>query len=127
MPTDTPLATKLWQVAKIQGHHNPFHPDLLALNTAQLDFILEMWAADNPKRGRFVRPGKTISGMSDTLSRKAWADRLRGPALKEYLATQMPSEAVLARLRGVGNPRQVRRMVRTPSAAAAAARASRKI
>lgn len=102
-------------MAKIQGHHNPFSPDLLSLNEAQLDFILEMWAADNPKRGRFVREGATTSGMDDSLARKKWADVLRGPALQKYLAGHMPPQAVLDRLRaaapmtrGRPMPRQIR-------------------
>jgi hypothetical protein len=107
------MAKKLWQVATIQGHHNPFLPDLLALNEAQLDFILEMWAVDNPKRGRFVREGKS-PGMTEAKARARWADVLRGPALAAYLAQHMPSQAVLQRLRNAGT-RRVRPMVRQPA------------
>lgn len=85
---------------------------LLAHNEAQLDFILEMWAKDNPKRGRFVRGGKIDDGMAETLARKGWTDVLRGAALDRYLARQMPSEAVLKRLRGTPSLRHPVRMKR---------------
>lgn len=106
------MARKLWQVSQIL-EISPFDPGLLSHNEAQLDFILEMWAKDNPKRGRFVREGKASDGMADTMARKGWADVLRGAALNDYLATQMPPPAVMRRIREMrGSGAAMRRPVR---------------
>lgn len=67
-------------VARIQGHKNPFSPELLALNEAQLDFILEMESIDHPDELTFRRGGEEpISNV-----RAAWNDVLRGKARLDY-------------------------------------------
>jgi hypothetical protein len=88
---EDPLFQKLWRVAAIQGHHNPWHPDLLGLVEAQLDLILEQYAIDHPKELRFERrksrrekerPLETLKGWADVLMGRARADLLGRVAFK---------------------------------------------
>jgi len=79
LQTGNPLLSTLWRVASIQGHYNPFHPDLMAMNMAQLYFILEMYALDNPKEYTFTRHGKAEE--SEVLA--AWKGVLKDNALAD--------------------------------------------
>lgn len=97
MPTDSPLTRKLWRASRILGC-SPFDPKLLAHNHAQLDFILEMYAADTGEF-TFERPGQPAAGAAETNITKIWADVLTGAALKRFLMRRMPSSEVMDRLR----------------------------
>lgn len=44
--------------AVIQGHRNPFGKPLPEYSVAELDFVLEMAARDEPERWQFVRADK---------------------------------------------------------------------
>ena len=65
-------------VAVIQGHFDPWHPQLLNKAEAQLDAILEAYSQDFPNRLRFERK----SGAHDREAVQdisiQWADRLIG-------------------------------------------------
>jgi hypothetical protein len=91
LPTGTRLGEKLWRVAVIQGHHNPFRDELLALNEAQLDFILEMYAQDHPKEFSFTR--KDSKSPQSEIS-AAWTRVLRGNALTEYIMPMLNTKAI---------------------------------
>lgn len=101
MPTTGPVAKKLWQASQILNC-SPFSPELLALNAAQLDFILEMWCGEDPRRGRLLRPGAEPEGIDKTQAKAAWTKRLIGAGLDRFLGRQRPSAAVLAKLRAAG-------------------------
>jgi len=73
------MAIKLWQVSKIQGHRNPWGKPLTELNAAQLDFILEMEAQDNPRKVVFYRDGKASDGSHKVIEDAAWHDVLVDP------------------------------------------------
>lgn len=99
IPRETPLANKLWQVSQLL-HLSPFDPTLLNHNEAQLDFILLMYVRDNPKGPlRVTRTGESGPAAESEVA-AAWADVLTGRHYEEYMADQMPPEAVLRRLRG---------------------------
>jgi hypothetical protein len=89
IPTQTPLAQKLWQVSRLLGDRSPFDPYILEHNEAQLDFILEMYALENPRRARFIRPGQVTEGLKRSQSQARWVDVLRGPALQEWLSRRI--------------------------------------
>ena len=76
LPSQHPLLRKLWLVAKIQGHKNPFSPELLRLNVAQIDFVLEMAALDEPDRYHFHRKGRAAPPQPETTA--AWFDAAYG-------------------------------------------------
>lgn len=95
LPTTTALAGKLWQAAKIQGHKNPFGKALLDHTVAELDFVLEMEALDNPKGYVFKRGGVSSDGSHVPEAKAAWASALRGSALARYLSG-IPFKAVQA-------------------------------
>jgi hypothetical protein len=80
------LAAKLWTVAKIQGHKNPFGKPIDQYNVAELDFILEMEARDNPDAYRFRRNGIPTDGSHLPEVKAAWMNVLRGNAQKTLTA-----------------------------------------
>ncbi|MDA8249169.1 MAG: hypothetical protein M0Z28_08315 [Rhodospirillales bacterium] len=86
LPTTTLLARKLWQAAKIQGHKNPFGKALIDYNPAELDFVLEMEALDNPREFRFEREGVASDGSHNAAVRAAWASALTGRSLAQSLS-----------------------------------------
>ena len=86
LPTTTRLAVKLWQVAKIQGHKNPFGKPLLDYNEAELDFVLEMEAKDNPGAYVFERAGVASDGSHQPAILAAWAAVKRGKLLDRMFA-----------------------------------------
>lgn len=88
-----PLFQKLWRVASIQGHFDPWHPRLLNKTEAQLDAILEAYAEDFPKRLKFERRGaRKDRDTVETLS-LLWADKLTGKGrdtLRSKVAFKIP-------------------------------------
>lgn len=97
------MAQKLWRVSQILNC-SPFDPGLLKHNVAQIDFIIEMWCADDPSRGRLERHGQEPAGVEASQAKAAWTNRLRGRALDEFLGRMRPSAAVMARLRRYVKP-----------------------
>jgi hypothetical protein len=63
---------------------------------AQLDFILEMYAQENPDEYEFVRPGKP-KPLSDPEMKQRMESVLLGKARDKFFANMMPSAAVLKR------------------------------
>jgi hypothetical protein len=87
------LAQKLWLAAKIQGHRNPFGKPLVEYNVAQLDFILEMAARDEPERYSFVRANAAASETVSPQTMAAWTDVLIGRLSTGFLDTLGITEA----------------------------------
>lgn len=52
---------------------------------AQLDFVLEMAAIDEPDRYSFVRDGKESGRSVASAALASWADTLKGPLRERYL------------------------------------------
>lgn len=102
LETKTLRAEKLWEVSRILGNRSPFDPYILEHTEAQLDFILEMYAKDNPRTRRFVRPGRIEDGTREVMVTKGWADVLTGAALARFMRKRLPSEAVMGMLRRMG-------------------------
>lgn len=98
LPTQTPLSLKLWRASRILNK-SPFEESLLAHNEAQLDFIIEMYAKDNPRELKFMRVGEVDDSIARTTALRDWANVLIGPALTNYLASKLPSANVLNVLR----------------------------
>lgn len=106
LPIDDRLLNKLWQISKIIGNEkagNPFDEKLLRLNEAQLDFILEKYVEDDPKRGKFFRPGRPSA--SEPKRQAAWEHVLMGKARDAFMARFTMSPAVLARSEALGKAR----------------------
>jgi hypothetical protein len=85
LPTTDRLARKLWLAARIQGHRNPFGKPLPEYTIAQLDFVLEMAALDEPDRYSFVRNGKEMGRSETTTALASWTDTLKGALHALYL------------------------------------------
>ena len=73
-------------MAKIQGHRNPFGKALLDYTEAELDFVLEMEALDNPKTHVFQRGGVATDGSHIPVLKAAWASLRSGKALDAFFA-----------------------------------------
>lgn len=73
-----PVFQKLWRVASIQGHYDPWHPQLLTKNEAQLDAILEAYAEDFPNKLKFER--KNSRRGRDMVEKMSllWEERMVG-------------------------------------------------
>ncbi len=67
----------------IQGHRNPFGKPLTEYTVPQLDFVLEMAAADEPERFTFVRGGTEAPRRPEALA--LWKDALVGPMQGRFL------------------------------------------
>jgi hypothetical protein len=93
LATSTPLARKLWAVATIQGHKNPFGKPILEYNLAELDFILEMEALNNPREFTFHRDGIASDGSHIPEAKAAWSRVLRGSALTKFFSN-LPFDAI---------------------------------
>lgn len=85
----------MWRISRILNT-SPFDPKLLDHTEAELDFILESFALDNPEEFRFVRPGETDKPTPAELH-AAMESVLLGTARDSFLAQFMPSKAVLER------------------------------
>lgn len=66
----------------MQGHKNPFGKPLNEYTIAELDFVLEMSAIDDPDNWTFVRGSKQSETTSKSLAR--WFDVLAGPLFDQY-------------------------------------------
>jgi hypothetical protein len=98
LPLENRLLNKLWQVSKILGNKeagNPFDPVLLALNEPQLDFILEKYVSEDPKRGKFIRPGRET--MTEPQRQAAWERVLSGAAKERFWGRMRIGEALRSR------------------------------
>lgn len=83
LSTKSQVGQVLWRVSRIVGG-TPFDENLTRLNRAQLDFILEMYALDNPDSATFVRAGQpSKKPQSEILA--AWDKVLLGRAKQEFL------------------------------------------
>lgn len=94
---------KLWQASRISGG-SPFN--YLDHTRAELDFILEKFAEENPKNGTFIRPGK-VAPKSGASVLAEWSQVLVGRAKDAMMSAFTPSKAVLeaaARLSGRMRP-----------------------
>jgi hypothetical protein len=80
-----PLFQKLWRVASLQGHFDPWHPRLLDKTEAQLDLILEAYSVDHPKELRFERRRTREEKERPIEVLKGWADVLIGDAKEDLL------------------------------------------
>ena len=79
-----PQFRKLWVVASIQGHFNPWRQELLELNETQLDAILEAYAKDNPKRLRFERQKSRRPREHTEQLALDWSGKLTGQAREQF-------------------------------------------
>ena len=70
-------------------------------NEAQIDFILESYAKDNPEEFTFVRSGEE-KPLSDAEYKAAMESVLIGSARDQFLKSIMPSKAVLERAAALG-------------------------
>jgi len=68
----------------MQGHKNPFGKPLNEYTVAELDFVLEMSAIDDPDHWTFVRASKHATTTPKALAR--WIDVLAGPLAAQYQA-----------------------------------------
>jgi len=73
---------------------------MLGHTEIQLDFILEMYANDNPKEFSFRRPGQNPPRPEHELLAE-WDRVLIGKAKETLFARMMPSKAVLQRAMGI--------------------------
>jgi hypothetical protein len=88
------LFQKLWRVASIQGHFDPWHPRLLERNEAQLDLILEAYSVDHPKVLKFERRKTREAKERPAEMMRGWADVLIGDAkatLLKKLTFKLPA------------------------------------
>lgn len=80
------MASKLWVASRILGSHaagGPFGKPLTEHTPAEIDFILEMGAKDEPERFTFRRFGTDAVSPE---SSAAWFNSLTGDARREWLA-----------------------------------------
>ena len=114
LPTRLPLASKLWRCSQIL-HKSPFDEDVLRHTEAQLDFILEMYAADHPDEFKFTR-GSDPQPLTRAEMLAAWEGRLLGQEHERFLMPKMPSEAVLRQAASLaGSVAALRRALETGS------------
>ena len=102
IPPSHRLAAKLWVASKVLGGHaagGPFGKRLVEHTPAELDFILEMAARDEPDKYAFRRAG-TPDPMQRTEAGAAWYDRALGGSLRKSL------EAATARARAAAHGAQ---------------------
>ena len=87
MSTQSPLLRKLWLASVIQGHRNPFGKPLPDYTIAELDFVLEMAAQDDPERYSFRRAGQpeNVRKAASEIA-AAWLNVRAGAALKKHMA-----------------------------------------
>jgi len=79
--------------AKLQGHKNPWGKPLVECSLAEIDFILEMEAIDNPKEFQFYRSGQSTVPPPAAHSMTAWANVLRGEALMRFMTGRWSPKA----------------------------------
>ena len=89
------MARKLWLASRILGAHSsggPFGKPLPEHTPAEIDFILEMGAADEPDRYTFLRGGKSAR-QAESEKRAAWFNAVSGKALQERMEADGLAEA----------------------------------
>jgi hypothetical protein len=91
IPTDDPLARKLWAASVVQGHRDPFGKKLIDYTVPELDFVLEMAAIDDPDRWSFTRIG---GDGPRSVALSGWTNSLAGRALMAFLARTNTVSAV---------------------------------
>lgn len=69
----------------IQGHRNPFGKPLADYTTAEMDFVLEMAALDEPDRWTFVRDGQRAGASDVPKARAEWHGVLGGRLAVDYM------------------------------------------
>jgi hypothetical protein len=79
------MARKLWLASRIQGHRNPFGKPLIEYSMAQLDFVLEMAAIDEPDMYSFVRRGVPSGVSLKPRAFAGWTNVLMGRAKVEIM------------------------------------------
>lgn len=89
-------------MSRILNNISPFSETITSLNHAQIDFILEMYAKDNPKDYRFIR-GDQLDEADQTQVLARWEAVLIDKAKSEFWKRFMPSEAVLKRAAEITN------------------------
>ena len=67
----------------VQGHRNPWGKPLAEHTVAELDFVLEQAALDEPDRWSFIRGGR--KGATSTAAMAKWSDALGGSLFRRYL------------------------------------------
>ena len=89
------MARKLWLASRILGSHaagGPFGKPLPDHTMPEIDFILEMGAADEPDRYTFLRGGKSAK-QAETETRAAWHNVATGKALEQRMEADGLAEA----------------------------------
>ena len=84
---DDPLLGKLWIASRILGGHapgGPFGKPLPQYTMAELDFVLEMAARDDPEHFTFIRGGRDPRKAQGE-ARAAWFRVLKGKARAERM------------------------------------------
>lgn len=97
---------KLWVAATIQGHYNPWRPELLELNEAQLDAILEAYSKDNPKKLRFERRASRMPREQTQQASIEWSEKLTGKAREQFqskVSFKLPEQFRTVRQRAEAN------------------------
>ena len=84
--SQSPFARKIWRISRILGV-SPFSDEVLGLNQAQMDYILESYALDTPG-AKFIRQSDEIAKENETTILKQWSDKLIGKA-KEALVSKL--------------------------------------
>jgi hypothetical protein len=70
-------------VSRALGNINPFSERVLELNSAQISFILRMYAEDHPNEYKIVEQD-LIDGTAKTQIFIAWSNRLTGKVKEEF-------------------------------------------
>ncbi len=88
------MAQKVWRVSQIL-QMSPFPGDLIDHTEAELDFVLEMYAADHPDQYRFTRNNGAPAPLTESERLAAWDRVLVGKA-KDKILPVLPLDAIRA-------------------------------
>lgn len=61
---------------------------MLSLSEARRNFILEMYAKDNPERMKFTKASDSIKADSLLNTQVDWADKLMGKAKEDFVRSK---------------------------------------
>lgn len=95
MDSSSDLAQRLWRVSRCLNNCSPFSQEILSLNRAEMDFILEMYSKDNPEKLKFRRN----VGAEQSVALVAWANFLTGKDKIRLLARHAVNPATLQQLK----------------------------
>lgn len=84
----------------------------MALSEVQLDFILEMYVKDDPKRGKFYRGN--IGEAAPAAKKATWEKFLIGPANVKYMARYTMSPKARERAKMINQAARVLRATARP-------------